>query len=188
MIPLKSPIKPRKNIARQDNFGLAISYNAPLTKWYSISLYGNGFINHFEGPVNGKQLDVSVPSAIFNINNQFRFKKGFSAEASGWFRTRTQEAGLLLVNPMGAMNLAVSKQILQNKGTIKLALNDVLYSQKFYAIADFGNINTTISGRNDSRRISLNFSYRFGKNMQQQRRRASSAQDEQNRVGGGGNG
>ncbi len=179
----------KKNIARQENFGLAISYNAPLTKWYSISLYGNGFINHFSGVVNNRNLNVSVPSAMFNVNNQFKFNKGWAAEASGWFRTRTQESGIYLVSPMGGMNLAVSKQVLQNKGTLKLGVNDVLYTQKFHLNTKFGNINTNISGRNDSRRVSLTFSYRFGKNMQQQtRRRASSAQDEQNRVGGGGNG
>jgi hypothetical protein len=176
----------KENIARQNNFGLSVSYNSSIAKWYQISVYANGFVNQFNGFVNNTKLDVTVPSFMFNVNNQFRFNKGWGAEASGFYRSKTQEAGVIVARGMGVINFAVSKQVMNNKGSIKLALNDPFWIQKFNGYTKFGNIDAVIKNKWDNRRVGLTFSYRFGKVAQQQatRRRAGSAQDEQNRAGG----
>lgn len=180
----KVTFQTKENIATRRNIGIAISYNQPLTKWWTVSLYGNLFNNYFEGFVNNTPLDASITSFMGNVNNQFKFAKTWGAELSGFYRTKMQEGGLIIAKPMGMFSFGLSKQVLKSKGTIKLSVTDPFYVMRFSGYTQFGNIDTRINARWDNRRVALNFSYRFGKaNGGPQRRRTGSATDEQNRVG-----
>ncbi|HUR11231.1 MAG TPA: outer membrane beta-barrel protein, partial [Flavitalea sp.] len=177
----------KENIARRRNVGIAINYNAPLTKWWTTSLYANIFNNQFEGFVNNRPLNVEITSGLGNLNNQLRFKKGWGGEISAFYRMKMQDGGLTVSKPMGVVSFGVSKQVLKTKGTLKLNISDPFYIQKYRGFTKFGEIDTQIRSQWDNRRVGLNFNYRFGKvqNGNAPRRRTGSAQDEQNRVGGG---
>ena len=175
----------KDNIAERKNVGIAISYNQPLTKWWTISVYGNAFHNKFNGMVNGLPLDVGFTSFMANMNNQFKFAKTWGGEISGFYRSKMQDGGLIVAQPMKVINFGLSKQVLKTKGTIKLNVNDPFLLQKFSGYTRFGTIDTKIRSTWDNRRVGMTFSYRFGKlqNGGPQRRRTGSATDEQNRVG-----
>ncbi len=180
----KVTFQTKENIATRRNIGIAISYNQPLTKWWTISLYGNLFNNHFTGFVNNEPLDASISSYMGNINNQFKFTKTWGAELSGFYRSKMQEGGIIIARPMGMFSMGLSKQVLKSKGTLKLSVVDPFALMQFRGYTKFGNIDTRINARWDNRRVALSFSYRFGKtNGGPQRRRSGSATDEQNRVG-----
>jgi hypothetical protein len=177
----------KENIARRRNVGIALSYNAPITKWWTASIFANVFNNHFEGFVNNRSLDANITSGMGNMNNQLRFGKGWGGEVSGFYRMKMQDGGLMVANPMGVISFGASKQILKTKGTLRLSVVDPFYIQKFSGVTKFGEIDAEINSQWDNRRVSLNFTYRFGKmqNNNAPRRRSGSAQEEQNRVGGG---
>jgi iron complex outermembrane receptor protein len=90
---------------------------------------------------------------------------------------------------MWAMNVGVAKQIMKNKGAIRLAVRDVFYTQIFSGYSKYQNVDVTINERRDSRVVNLSFTYRFAKGKTApQRNKKSGAGDEQNRVNtGGGN-
>jgi hypothetical protein len=176
----------KENIATRRSLGVAVSYNAPITKWWMTSLYFNGFNNHFEGFVNGLPLSVDVTSMMANMSQRFTFPKGWGAEVSGFYRSKSQEGGLIVAEPMGVLNFGASKTVLKNKGTLKLNISDPFYLQQFHGYTKFGAIDADIRSKWDNRRVGLSFSYRFSKGQTvQQRRRATASQEEQNRVGGG---
>ncbi|GAA4329105.1 TonB-dependent receptor domain-containing protein [Flaviaesturariibacter amylovorans] len=183
----KKTFQTRENIASRRNIGLAVSLNMPVKKWWFVNLYTNVFNNQFKGIVNERPLDVSFTAFMVNFSQQFRLNKGWTIEQSGWFRSKSQEGGLMLAEPMGVVSFGVSKNILKNQGTLKLNVSDPFFLQQFRGNINFGNISTSIQNRWDNRRVGLSFSYRFskGQNAPQQKRRTSSAQDELNRVGGG---
>ena len=182
----KVSFQTKENIATRRNIGVAVSYNAPITKWWSTSIYGNIFNNYYEGIINNKPLEVSLTSFMGNMSQQFRFAKVWSAEVNGFFRTQTQEAGLIVSQPMGVVSFGVGKQVLKGKGTVKLNISDPFRFQVFKGYTKFDNVNLSIRALNDVRRVGINFSYRFAKGQNvQQRKKASASQDEQNRVGGG---
>ena len=88
---------------------------------------------------------------------------------------------------MGMFSIGGGKQILKNKGNIRLNIRDPFYIMSFKGMTDLGKGVTYIHNYWDNRRVVLTFTYRFGKaNGQQQRRRSSAAEDEQNRVNVGG--
>lgn len=177
----------KKNIASRRNIGLSISYNKPLTKYWTLNFYTNAYNSYFSGVINNKKLRVDYSSFMFNMSNQFKFNKGWGAEVSGFYRYKTLEGATILSEPMGVFSFGVSKQVLKNKGSVKLNIRDPFYLQQFKGSTKFDNIDVDIRSRWDNRQVSLNFTYRFGKNenLVPQRRRTGASQDEQNRVGNG---
>ena len=184
-----------KNITyqTQDNFnsmkqwGIAVMVNTPIKKWWNVNLYTNLYNNHYNGRYNNDPVNIQFTSFQGNINNSFTLGKGWSAEVSGWFRSKAAD-GLLIANPMGALNSGISKQVLKKKGTIKIGVRDILYTQKFSGYVKYSDVDVKVASQRDSRQVNVSFVYRFGKtNIAPERRRNGGAGDEQSRVKSGGN-
>jgi hypothetical protein len=90
---------------------------------------------------------------------------------------------------LGQASAGISKQVLKTKGTLKLNIRDIFYTNKVTGDINFGNTLAHFVNRRDSRVAGLSFTYRFGKPIKdaQQRRKIGGADDEQNRVKVGGN-
>ena len=176
----------KANIAKQRQYGIAVSANGQVTKWWSGNLYVNVFNNRFEGIINGDSVEIGATTGMMNINNQFKFSKTWSGELSGWVRTPGVD-GVFKIQSMGMMNIGVSKQIIKGKGTLRLVVRDVLYTQKAKGNIKYSNIDASFQQKRDSRQIALGFTYRFSKGkVGGAKRRTSGASEEQNRVKVGG--
>ena len=175
----------RANIAKQRQFGISFNTNIPITKWWRSNVYVNAYDNKFDGIVNDTFVTVSATTLTLNGSQQFNFAKTWSAEISGFFRTASVE-GVIKAQPMGSVSLGIGKQVMKNKGTIRLNIRDVFYTQQFRGVSRYANVDAAFQERGDSRVVNLNFTYRFskGKMNGQPKRRAGSASEEQNRVGG----
>ena len=176
----------QSNIASLRQIGIAVNANMPVTKWWRSSLYVNVFNNKFSGMINNTFVTIDGTTLSLNGSQQFTLNKKLTAEVSGWFRSGAVE-GVFLAKPMGGLNLGMSQQVLKGKGTVRLSVNDVLWSQRFRADSKYGTVDVKINERGDSRVANLGFTYRFSKgkmNGAAPKRRASSASDEQSRVGG----
>ncbi len=179
----------RGNIGKRNSAGISVSAQVPIAKWWTGIFYSNLNYNKFSGMLNGEYLDIDATNLTANVNNQFKLKKGWSAELSGWYRTKGVE-GQILIQPMGAASAGVSKQMLKEKATVKVSVRDLFYTQFPKGSMNFQNTKAYFENRRDSRVVNVSFSYRFGKPIkdQRQRRKIGGADDEQNRVKvGGGN-
>ncbi len=179
----------RGNIGKVDAGGLAISAQVPVAKWWTAMLYTNLNHSRFYGELYGENLNLSATNLLFNVNNQFRFSKGWSAELSGFYRTKGVE-GQIMIEPLGQTSAGVSKTIMQGKGSVKLAVRDLLYTNQVTGNINFNTTEARFNNRRDSRVANFTFTYRFGKPLKgpQPKRKASGADSEQNRVKVGGNG
>jgi len=177
----------KENIASKSNVGLAVSANFPVTKFWTTNIYGNVAHDTYKGQVSGGILNVENTMFFSNINNQFKFNKGWSAELSGFYRSKGIE-GQIVINPMWRMDAGLQKLILKKKGSLKLSIRDIFQSQNFSGSVKYQDIDVAIRNVRDSRTVSLTFSYRFGKPMQnQQRRKTGGASEEQQRIKSGEN-
>lgn len=174
------------NIASSENWNLSMSFNKSLGKLITTSLYGSVFNNKYEGVFNGAPLRESFTSFSFNMNNQFRLGKGWSAELSGFYNHKNLIVGQSFIGPMGALTTGISKQILKNKGTIRLSVRDIFLTQKVSIDQHFQNLDTKFRQIFDSRIFALNFTWRFAKNETNvvRSRQNSASQEEQSRAGG----
>lgn len=178
----------RGNIGSRQNAGIAVSAQIPVVKWWTAILYGNVNYNKFSGILYGEPLDVSATTFLANLNNQFNFPKGWGGELSGFYRTKGVE-GQIIVQPMGQASAAVSKRILKDKATLKLAVRDLFYTNKVTGYINFQQTEASFHNYRDSRVVALTFSWRFGKPLKGigQPRKHNGSSDEQNRVNTGGN-
>ena len=172
------------NFASADNASISVSAQKKVTKFWTAIVYAEANYKQFNGLVygnNGKTLGYNY---LININNQFKFNKGWSAELSGFYRTKGIE-GQITINPLSQVNAGVQKEILNKKGAIKLNIGDAFYSMIQNGKIDILNTDASFHQYGDSRVISLNFTYRFGKPINgTQKRKTGGAGDEQNRVKG----
>jgi len=176
----------KSNIANQRQYGIAVSAGGQIKKWWSGNVYANIYNNKFNGIVNGDAITTGATTGQFNISNQFKFAKTWSAELGGFYRTAGVE-GVFKIKGFGMMNLGVSKQVLKGKGSLRFSVRDVLYTQKIKGESKFSNIDAAFQQARDSRVASLSFTYRFNKGkVNGQKRRTGGAGEEQNRVKTGG--
>jgi iron complex outermembrane recepter protein len=177
----------KSNIANQEQYGIAVSAGFPIQKWWNVNLYGNVYNNNFKGIINGDYVETAATTGQFNVSNQFKFDKGWSSELSGYYRTPGVE-GIFKIRGFGMMNFGLSKQIMKGKGSVRLNVRDVLWSQKIKGDIKYSNIDAAFQQVRDSRVISAGFTYRFNKGkVNGQKRKTGGASEEQNRVKTGDN-
>ncbi len=179
-----STIVRRGNIGKRENAGISVNAQLPIGKWFRTMIYTNYNYNRFEGLVNGEMVKAEAGNILLSVNNQFKFGKGWGAELSGWIRSKGVEAQLLM-QPMGQLSGGISKQVLKGKGSVKLNVRDIFFTNQFRAEMNFKSTEAAFTNTRDSRVGNLTFTYRFGKpvNGNGQRKKGSSS-EEQNRVGG----
>ena len=61
-------------------------------------------------------------------------------------------------------DLGVKTNVLNGRGTIKLAANDIFYSEKYHVNVNYLDQNNGFIQKNDSRNANLSFTYHFGGN------------------------
>jgi iron complex outermembrane receptor protein len=175
------------NIGSRQNAGIAVSANVPVRKWWTAILYTNLNYNKFTGFLYGEQLSVDITTLLLNVTNQFTFAHGWGGEVSGFYQTKSAE-GQAIVDPLGQVNMAITKKVLKEKGNVKLGVRDIFYTMKPHGYINFQQTEATFSNQRDSRQVTLSFTYRFGKPLKgSSGHNHSGAGDEQNRVKAGGN-
>jgi outer membrane receptor protein involved in Fe transport len=171
------------NVGRTHNLGLSSTVILSPTKWWSFTLqalYNHKELKGFKGDTNFKsdinQLNISM-------SNQFIFAKIYNGELSGFYTTRARNDLQEELYPTGQLSLGVSRPVLKKKGTLKLSLRDIFYTNAMEGLTQFPKATEYFILRRDTRVINIAFTYRFGKAYKTGKRSSGSAVDEMERVG-----
>lgn len=165
------------NIGQMRNLGLTVSTQLSPAKWWSMNLQATGNHKTIEAML-WKLYRAEIWQANFSMNNQFRFKKGWGAELTGFYVTRSQNDIQEVLRPNGQLSIGLSKQILKNAGTLRLSFRDIFYTVNMGGYTDFQFVDETFKLKTDTRVVTLAFSWRFGKAMKQIARRNTGASGE----------
>ncbi|RYY21067.1 MAG: TonB-dependent receptor [Chitinophagaceae bacterium] len=171
------------NLGRMRNVGISVSSQFNIADWWSVSAQGNLYNKKIEGVV-WNERQTALTQFNMNLNNQFRLGKGWSAEISGFFVTKEQELQEI-TDPTGQVTAGIAKQVLKNKGSLRLTLRDIFYTQAMKGDTDFEQAFEYFKLTRDTRVLTFAFSYRFGKSFKVPSKR-SGATEEVERVGTGG--
>jgi iron complex outermembrane recepter protein len=174
------------NIASQQQFGISVSANAPVNKWWTTSVYANFAHNQYKGVVNNENISIGLPMFMTQLQQQFKWGKGWSAEVSGVYRSKAVE-GVIFIKPIAQVGAGFSKVVLKGKGTIRLNARDIFNGSKFKGYSKYGTVDAEFVNVNDNRSVGISFTWRFnkGKLKANSGKREGGASEEQNRVGGG---
>jgi hypothetical protein len=172
------------NLGKLRNFGASVSLHLSPATWWTATT--QAVLNHkrMEGVI-GRQYFARVTQYQVNINNQFRFEKGWGGEISGFYVSRSQADIQEIVDPAGQLSAGISKQVWKNKGTLKLAVRDIFYTQWMKGNTVFEGADEYFKLTRDTRVLSLAFTWRFGKAFKTTRRSQGAAGSEIERVGNG---
>ena len=183
------------NLASEDRAGLEFTANYNANKKVRLS----GSFNFFQFETNGEYtygITDPITNAVTNITQNFDTKNNswftrFDAKITlPWdiqsqtglnYRGARNEAQSD-VDGILAVNLAFSKDILKEKGTLVLNVNDLFNSRKYnvtgYAPSRENPTNITDQTfQRRVRQISLNFTYRFNQNKNQQKKNSGERQE-----------
>lgn len=171
------------NFGRVQNVGLSVSAQLNPFKWWSATLSPTFNYRRVEGFFAGESVTTEAPNAQVNVNNQFRFNKGWGAELSGFYNSRGVD-GQFTIESFGQVSVGVSKQVLNNKGSVKLNIRDMFFTQVINGGIRYGNVREQFVQSRDTRVVNIGFTYRFGKVLKESggRRNGGSASEELQRV------
>lgn len=171
------------NIASGESYTLSVDGSRSITPWYNF----NGYIEighlTYDSQLYTEQLNSSGTYYFLSGNNTFQLGKGWKADISGRYRSDLVAAQLLIKSYM-VFNLGFQKRILNDRGNLKLSVNDIFHTRRGDGIIN--NLRLTDADWNskyDSRSVAITFSLRFGKSLSKKQKYNSSGSDsEQRRV------
>lgn len=172
------------NVSLLDQFGISVSANTTINKWWRSNINVNLYNDNYRGTVNGSSIDRTATSFVLNGTEQFKITKTFNAEINGMYKSGWLE-GVMRVKPVGAVGAGLSLQVLKNQGNIRFAARDIFYTQKIRSVTQYGNVDFELSQVSETQVVTISFSYSFskGKKIAPVKRTAGSANEEQNRIG-----
>jgi hypothetical protein len=176
----------KANIARQNQYGLSVTGFKQINKWWSGNVYASVANSRFKGVVNNDNVSLGVTTFITQIQQQFKWGKGWGAEVSGFYRSKGLE-GVIFIEPIKQVEAGLSKQILKGKGTVKLSFRDIFRGAVYKGYINYGAVDARFRDINDQRAVGMSFTWRFnkGKLKASGGRREGGASDEKNRVKSG---
>lgn len=171
------------NLDRQDYFALTLTAPVQPAKWWQI--YNNAvfYYSNFVGNLAGTALNRGRAAFNLSSNHTFTFGKGWTGELNGSFQSGEQY-GFLRVKPNGQVTIGLQKTVWERKGTFRLNMSDVFFTRTVNAVSSYDNYIERFYQRQDSRVVTMSFSYRFGNDkVAPTRRRTGGAEDEKRRAG-----
>ena len=150
------------NIGTRYNYGITESATIPFSKWYSATLFANLYQNKYIGEINGYPFNAKQLALSLNVNNQFSFTNGWSAELSGNYTSRNRNEGQAIILPAGQVSAGIAKQLLNNKASIKFNIRDIFYTQNPKEIQNLQDVQSALKISRDTRVFNVAFAYRFG--------------------------
>ncbi len=171
------------NLGQMQNIGISVSTQLQPAEWWSVTAQAG--LNHkiIKGFVWDNR-EVSLNTLNMNINNQFRFGKGWSGEISGYYLGFEQELQEI-TDPSGQLGIGIAKTILKNKGTVKLSARDLFYTQWMKGNTVFKQATEYFKLNRDTRVLAIAFTYKFGKPIKNTVRKNSGTLEELRRIGNG---
>ena len=171
------------NIRGAHSWDVNLSYNHPVTKWWTTNTSIFVYQNSFTGNVNGYNLDNSgIVTLDFNSNNSLTLAPNLTGEID--FETETKRQ--LVQSTYGGysiLSFGLRQQLPGKKATLSLTAHNVLQSEGNSGADHYLNLDQYTYAHLYTRSIILTLNYRFGSGKPGQTKTRSGSADEQQRAG-----
>jgi iron complex outermembrane recepter protein len=171
------------NLNTFKNYGLALNFPYKFATFWQSNNSLNIFRNHYYGTYLNAAFDQRRTSLGFNSIHNLNFGKGWTAELNLIYQSRVAY-GIFLYVPSGTVSLGIQKSILQQYGSLRLSVRDILYTQRRGADIVYQNMDIRVRHLVDSRFVTLAFNYRFGnQKVAPAKLRKTASEEERRRTG-----
>ncbi|WP_316819025.1 outer membrane beta-barrel protein [Pedobacter nyackensis] len=174
-----------KNLSKLVNYGISFTASTSVATWWTGTHFANVFRNEYSGTGDGGAINSKATSFSFNSQNTFKAGNGYTMELNGLYNGASVY-GISRYKGNYMISAGIQKTVFNDKGTLKLMVNDIFQSRQLRETTQYGNIDMNTHIHLDSRRGILSFSYRFGNQNISKKERKTGSEDIMNRVKGGG--
>ena len=171
-----------QNLEDYNNMSLTVSVPKVWSEWWTSRMNYTAFYNDFQSAIPSGTLDNSGLTHMVNLNNELQLPGNWSMEVTGRYQSE-MTFGLFVIKPQGSLDFGFSRRLFDNKASIKIGVSDVFRTRNSRVLIDQDDINLVVDQRNDTRRVSVNFNYRFGnQKVKGARKRRTAAEEESGRI------
>jgi len=172
----------------EENLGLSLSsglrFTAPvtMTNWWSMTTnveaeYRQEESGYLQGSYNYKKFAYDGGTTqSFTLDK----KSSLKAEINVLYNSPDIQ-GIFRNGHYFDTDLGVKTNVLNGKGTLKIAANDIFHSEAYSTSVNYLDENNGFVQRNDTRNLNMSFSYRFGSSIAAARKRVTSSDEEKSR-------
>ncbi|WP_412468676.1 outer membrane beta-barrel protein [Pedobacter sp. KLB.chiD] len=173
----------QRNLDLSQEMGFSASFPVKVFRWWEINNYGQGSYRQEKSGYLQARYDYRVWGIYLSSNHAFTLNKalGLKAEISAWYSSPTIQ-GIYKLAELYDVSAGMSKSVFKNKGTLRLAVNDIFYSNVYRINVNYDNQRNGFVEKSDTRSATLSFSYRLGGNPTAARKRTSASEEEKKRA------
>ncbi|RZM29141.1 MAG: TonB-dependent receptor [Pedobacter sp.] len=172
------------NTGRMQSVNFDLNYPIKVVKWWNMLNKINAGNDHFNGELFQGRLNQNKWRYQFSSSQRFTLPGNYQLQLSGRYTSASQN---LIYYKQSSANVSasISRKLFKDQASLRLGISDIFKTQRDYTSVNFGSLKYTDLGTFESRRVSLNFSWRFGnKKIRQTAERNLGDADEKVRSGG----
>ncbi|UUC45230.1 outer membrane beta-barrel protein [Flavobacterium cerinum] len=158
-----------ENLSTRKNYGVSLTSGIKLTRWWDANNFVNLYRNEFSGEQNESSVATGIWSYDLNSQHSLKLSKGLTSEFSFQYNSRSIYSTFERKD-FFVVSAGIQKKLFSDKATVKLAVNDIFKSRRFYRTMLFNNINMKENINLDSRILNVSFTYNFGDQNQNKRK------------------
>lgn len=179
---LKTSVLAIKNIKYFSYFNFNIYAPVKISNAWSFSNSIGVSFSKYGGSLVDNAVNHNGFSFRNNMQHTIKLSKNWSSEVIFTYRSRGLHP-LGYNRPRSNVTIGVQKNIMQNRGTLRLNIKDIFYTTRIFANTKFANVDETWKQFTDSRSVTLSFTLQFGKKtVTAARKRDTGLETEQNRI------
>ena len=179
------------NISGTKNYGLDVSLNITLFKWWNANLNGMVYVNdidnsNLEGFIvkdnQGNDREISYKKQEKSISGNLKLNQNFSLPwdvkmqaSTTYFAPEKDAQGEF--NGFFGTDLGFRKELMDKKLKLSFNINDVFNTMRWAGSSDTPEFRSSFDYKPNSRFFQLGVSYSFGKQDKKKRRRNSNGGD-----------
>ncbi len=171
------------NLASLDSYGLTFNTPFVFSNWWTLST--NLQINYNKYLASASALEGSLNAgklgANLNLTNTFNLSHDFTIELQGFYQSPFI-MGYLHFNEFHSISGGIQRSFLSKKANIKINVSDIFNTEHFGGTQAGKGYVLGAYNKNESRRLNLTFSYRFGSKSYARSQKQTGSEEEKSRV------
>lgn len=149
-----------ENLATENVYGLELTASFVPYQWWKL----DGNANFFRAITDGSNVDTRLYSDTYTwftrLTSRFTFWRNTDLQLRGNYEA-PQKTTQGTRKAIAALDIAMSRDILKNNGTLTLNVTDVFNSRRYRSTTNGANFYTFSNSQGRLRQINLTFSYRL---------------------------
>jgi outer membrane receptor protein involved in Fe transport len=150
-----------RNVA--DTRSISLSFGSPFKHkaWWNSYLSVNTFQTWYI-PRDQSFQAIDLLTVSLYAQSSVNLPKDWQVQLSGWWSSPGVWGGTYRTKSLGAMNVSISKSMMQNRLKLFVNFNDIFFTSPWYGEMEYGGLSINGTGGRDSRQVEFGLTYSFG--------------------------